>query len=83
MKPKSFYLCAATVFLLSACAHDSYDHNSGGTSDTYSTGMSAGQSNPQPAASPTFRPGMNPDDPRDPHFTTRPEPQSSPSTTKP
>jgi hypothetical protein len=31
-------------------------------------------SHPWPAASPTFRPGMNPYDPRDPHFSTRPLP---------
>ena len=41
--------------------------------DEYSTGTYVGEGQPEPSASPTFRPGMNPEDPRDPHFTTRPE----------
>ncbi len=80
MRTKLFLLTSLFALVLSGCA--SYQ---GGTSDQYDTtvnsGDSLGQSNPEPAASPTFRPGINPNDPRDPHFTTRPEPQASPSTT--
>ncbi len=45
----------------------------GGTGSEYTTSNGIGEGNPSPAASPTFRPGMNPEDVRDPHFTTRPE----------
>ncbi len=78
MNVKLMLTTASLALLLSGCA--SYQ---GGTSDEYDTssGNSAGEANPAPAASPTFRPGMNPEDPRDPHFTTRPQPQASPSTT--
>ena len=38
---------------------------------------------PQPAASPTQRPGLNPDDPRDPQFGARPDSTLTPPTTKP
>ncbi len=51
--------------------------NRGGTSDSYSASYGRSEVQPEPA-SPSFRPGMNPEDPRDPHFTTRPEPNQPP-----
>jgi len=41
------------------------------------------QAYPEPAASPTQRPGLNPDDPRDPQFGARPDSTLTPPTTKP
>ncbi len=78
MKTKLALLMGGLALALSGCA--SYQ---GGTSDEYNatSGNSVGEVYPEPAGSPTFRPGMNPEDPRDPHFTTRPQPQASPSTT--
>ncbi len=70
------------ALLLAGCAS-----NQGGTSDEYQTGF--GNSNPPadvspgPAATPSFRPGMNPDDPRDPHFTNRPLPGDTPANNQP
>lgn len=48
----------------------------GGTADEYNTETGAAVSGP--VASPSMRPGMNPNDPRDSHFTTRPQPDVSP-----
>ncbi len=80
MRTKLFLLASALVLGLTGCA--SYQ---GGTTDPYDTAGSGAtsldQSNPEPAGSPTFRPGLNPNDPRDSHFSTRPDPQASPSTT--
>jgi len=45
----------------------------GGTSDEFNTISNNGEAHPQPAGSPTQRPGMNPQDPRDPQFNTRPD----------
>ncbi len=72
-------LClAAAVLPLAGCSSDRSDYSShGATYDPYMTG-SAGESHPEPAGSPTFRPGMTPYDPRDPHFITRPQPFQQP-----
>lgn len=80
MKYLRFLCLGSALLLLAGCS--SYQ---GGTPDTYQSttgsGSSPGQTYPQPTASPTFRPGMNPDDPRDPHFNTRPQPWQSPPAT--
>ena len=67
----------SAVLCLAGCASH---HPQGGTAEQYQTGSGAGSAEgyPAPIASPTFRPGMNPSDPRDSHFTTRPEPTQSP-----
>lgn len=77
MKLKYIFLIGSAVLPLAGCAS-----HQGGTSDEYQTDTYA-PVNPVPMASPTFRPGMNPDDPRDPHFTNRPIPNSSPSNNQP
>jgi hypothetical protein len=41
------------------------------------------ESHPQPTASPSQRPGLNPDDPRDPQFNSRPNPTQTPPSSKP
>ncbi len=71
------------VLALPLVGCSSYNTNQGATTDEYNATSSAGESNPQPAASPTFRPGMNTEDPRDSHFTTRPQPSVAPPTTNP
>ena len=74
MKISKLILLACTAVGLAACS--TYR---GGTGDEYSTGSSVGESHPEPVGSPTFRPGMNPEDPRDSQFLNRPEAsQSSP-----
>jgi hypothetical protein len=67
-------MLGALVSLFAGCAGT----QSGNAEVPKSTAVMLGQANPQPAGSPTFRPGMNPQDPRDPHFTTRPLPLQSP-----
>ena len=62
---KQLILVALLALPVAGCA--SYQ---GGSAESYSTGTGAAESRPEPAASPTFRPGMNPNDPRDPHFVT-------------
>jgi len=53
-------LLCATMLLMVGCAHDR-----GGTSDDYYKGYGTRMSQTN-TVSPTFRPGMNPEDPRDP-----------------
>jgi hypothetical protein len=77
MKLKYFLLIAGAVLPVAGCAS-----HQGATHDEYQTD-SYTPVNPVPTASPSFRPGMNPDDPRDPHFTNRPIPDSSPSNNQP
>ena len=62
---KTFVLLFA-ILLLGGCAHDQ-----GGVSDDYYKGYGTrmGQTN---QASPTFRPGLDPQDPRDPSNLTVP-----------
>ncbi|HYG34767.1 MAG TPA: hypothetical protein VEC99_08290 [Clostridia bacterium] len=79
MNTKLLLLIGGAAFLLAGCA--SYDR--GGTTNGYDVTTGAGESRPIPAASPTMRPGMNPYDPRDAHFTTRPQPMQSPAITSP
>ncbi len=72
MNRSTFLLLAAVAGLIIAgCA--SYQ---GGAAEKYDNGYGAAVS-PGPTASPTFRPGMNPRDPRDPNALTRP-PASTP-----
>jgi hypothetical protein len=69
----------ALIFALLAVAPMACTTDRGGSVDTteYEAGAaSAG------APSPTMRPGMNREDPRDPHYTTRPQPDVSPPTSK-
>ncbi len=47
----------------------------GGTPDQTDTMSSAGQGTPAPANSPSFRSGLNREDPRDSHFINRPQPE--------
>jgi hypothetical protein len=77
MKLKSLLCIIGAILTLAGCAS-----NQGGTYDEYQTGTGASV-NPGPVASPSMRPGMNPDDPRDPHFTNRPIPESTPSNNQP
>ena len=55
----------------------------GASNDAYNTSANNAEAYPEPAGSPTARPGMTPRDPRDPQFITQPEPSQSPPTTKP
>jgi hypothetical protein len=71
MKAIALVLTACAAMVLSGCAT-----NQGAASDQYDTTSGTGRSNP---ASPTFRPGMNSDDIRDP---TR-RPIEAPPTTSP
>jgi predicted small secreted protein len=67
-------MLAITGFVLAGCA--SYE---GGARDDYNAGYGSSAS-PGPMGSPTFRPGMNPRDPRDPNalIQTLPPPASTP-----
>ena len=77
----NFFILGVGAFLgLAGCA----SHQGGaGAPLEYGTNGDVGEGTPIPIASPTFRPGMNPEDPRDPHFTTRPQPSESPPLTPP
>jgi len=57
---------AGAALALAGCAT-----NKGGTSDEYSTGYIQG---PSESSSPAFRPGMTPNDRRDPNSLTTPQP---------
>ena len=57
--------------------------NHGQATGTNSNYVNETQANPAPPASPTARPGMTPEDPRDAQHITRPQPSISPPTTKP
>lgn len=71
MKAKLMILAAGAALALGGCA--TYQ---GSTSDEYSTNSGFRSGNP---ASPTFRPGMYPNDIRDPNALTNPlEPHTSP-----
>jgi len=81
MKVRSLILAAVTALPLAGCA----THEGGTAQDRleYGTYRDAGQGNPAPIASPTFNSGMNPDDPRDSHFSSRPRPTQTPPMTAP
>ncbi len=70
MKMSFLSLVAGLGLALTGCA--SYQ---GGTADQSGRMTGGEEVHPQPTASPSFRPGMNPEDVRDPHYTTRPETQ--------
>ncbi len=74
------FFILVTALSLAGCS--SYQGGAGEQTNTM-TGGAAGEGNPQPANSPTFRPGMNPEDPRDSHFTIRPQPNQPPGNTMP
>ena len=69
---------AAAGFLACAGCYTQQPTNTGAAYDTTSY-----QAYPHPAASPTQRPGLNPEDPRDPQFGARPDPTLTPPSTKP
>jgi hypothetical protein len=73
MKAIALVLTACAALALSGCAT-----NQGAASDQYDTTYGTSRGNP---ASPTFRPGMYPDDIRDPNALTRP--LTPPPTTPP
>jgi hypothetical protein len=66
MKSKRLLLILSMGMPLAGCS--TYK---GGTMDDYSTGTAASEAHPVPTATPSFRPGMNPDDPRDQFFKPR------------
>jgi len=74
-------LIFGALLTLTGCA--SYQGGTSGEAPVYFNNSDTGEAYPAPAASSTFRPGMNPEDPRDPHFNTRPQPTQSPPTTQP
>lgn len=77
MKIKYFAALACGVLTLTGCAS-----NRGGTGeDTYDT--LRGTEYEQGEASPTFRPGMNREDPRDAQFSNRPQADHGTSPTVP
>ncbi len=65
-------LLVCAVLPLAGCA--SYQ---GGTSEPPNTISDAGEGNPAPANSPSFRPGLNREDPRSSQFINRPQPQGT------
>ncbi len=73
MKLTALVLATATVILFAGCST-----NRGGTTDEFNTITNSAEGNPEPAGSPTMRPGLNPRDPRDPQFLTRPQPEQPP-----
>jgi hypothetical protein len=62
---KQLILAALAVVAVAGCA--SYR---GGAEESYGSRVSGVESPPEPTPSPTFRPGMNPQNPRDPQFVT-------------
>jgi hypothetical protein len=70
-------LILATMALLPSCSTDR-----GGSQDWYNK-TNNGEGNPAPAASPSLRPGLNPQDPRDAQFGARPDTSQSVPPTKP
>jgi hypothetical protein len=79
MKLKNVLLIMGAALALAGCA--SYQ---GGTAEDFNTTTGYSEQEvpiTEPTPSPTFRPGMNPEDPRDPHYTIRPQPKLSPPTT--
>ncbi len=83
MQLRYLFLLAGAVLPLAGCSSDRYDSNAQGAAGTDPYGIGSGNAEgfPRPSASPTFRPGMNPEDPRDSHFTTRPQPFQQPPST--
>jgi len=63
------------MMLLAGCSSTSYQ---GGTDSRYHVTTNSAETYPEPAGSPTLRPGLNPQDPRDAQFETRPRPAEPP-----
>lgn len=59
-------LTISVVGLTAGCSSDR-----GGSVDQYGSSVNGAEAYPQPAGSPSQRPGINPQDPRDPQFGTR------------
>jgi hypothetical protein len=76
---KRIFLLVGSVIALAGCAS-----NQGGTTEKqqeFSAQSEAGQ--PGLMSSPSFRPGMNREDPRDAQFPTRPQPDQVPPQSPP
>jgi len=73
MKPIAVIVTSLLILITGGCA----THQGGSVNDADT--MSSAEGQPEPAASPTMRPGANPQDPRDAQFSTRSEPSQSPS----
>ena len=78
---KTLILIVCAVVPLAGCA--SYQGGSTEKQQEFGTGSDVGEAYPEPRSSPSFRPGMNPEDVRDPHFITRPQPDQVPNQTPP
>ncbi len=74
MKMLRIFLLAGSALALAGCASSDV----GGTGDAYDSGASLKQSNHPDSPPPTFRPGMNPDDIRDPNAFAYPRPGGPP-----
>jgi hypothetical protein len=76
MKLRHLFWIAAAILPLTGCA--SYRGGTSDTTDTTSAPMNDSDRRPdlypEPAGSPTFRPGANPDDIRDPNYFNHPRP---------
>lgn len=76
-------LCMISILSLMWLIVAGCSTNQGGTSSNDNDLLGGNEVFPGPRASPTQRPGMNPEDPRDPQYITRPQPTVPPPTTKP
>jgi hypothetical protein len=83
MSMKKFVLILGAVLPLAGCATNQGQGGATVNDMEYNTRADAGEATPRPIASPSFRGGLNPEDPRDTQFGTRPRPTQSPSTTFP
>lgn len=78
MKFFQFMVLVLLMLVFTACS----THR--GAGGYYDENLTSGvQSSSLPPASPTMRPGMTPEDPRDPQYITRPQPLEPAPTTKP
>ena len=75
MKIRGLFLAVSSLALLAGCSTPSYQ---GGTTTQFNSITNSAQANPEPVGSPTFRPGLNPQDPRSAQFETRPQPAQPP-----
>ena len=81
MKYLQLLLHVPLVVLLNACSTTPANQGGGAYYDQNTNYGALGS--PSQPASPSMRPGMNPEDPRDPQYITRPQPLEPPPTTKP
>ena len=70
-------ICVATAFAGGCATHR------GGANDNFEAPANNSEAYPDPAGSPTERPGMNPLDPRDPQHFTHPDPSQTPNNANP